>query len=121
LRERLTATPYQQEPWAGRYPQLVSISDDEPMTPKRNVLRNNVLYKSGKLDARIEPAARQNATLVDNLETDDNPGFVNPEHLDFMLRPDARLRELLPGFKVIPVEQIGLRRDEYRTDLPERE
>ncbi|MBN2446023.1 MAG: right-handed parallel beta-helix repeat-containing protein, partial [Phycisphaerae bacterium] len=118
LRERLTAMPYDRTPWVDRYPQLVNVLDDEPMAPKRNVLRNNVLYKSGKIDARTDPVARQNTTLVDNLETDENPGFVDPERLDFALRADARLQASLPGFRPIPLEQIGLQRDEYR---PEQE
>ncbi len=116
LRDRLKSIPYKQEPWASRYPSLVSIADDEPMAPKRNVIRNNLLYKSGKIDARIEPAARQNATLADNLETDEHPGFIDPKHLNFGLRPETRLRELVPDLAVIPVARIGLQRDEYRLD-----
>ena len=110
LRERLAAIPYTQSPWADRYPELVGILDDEPMVPKHNVLRNNVLYKSGKLDTRINAVAKQNATISDNLELDENPGFADPEHLDFTLRPDSELLEKLPGFQPIPFQQIGLQR-----------
>ena len=115
LREHLAEMPYKQEPWAKRYPRLVDIADDEPMTPKHNLIRNNVLYRSGKLETRIDPAALRNCAITGNLETDDNPGFVDPEHLRFGLRPDARLRELVPAFEAIPVEQIGPQPDEYRT------
>ena len=116
LRERLAAMPYTKSPWADRYPELINILDDEPMAPKRNVLHNNVLYRSGKIDARIAPIAKQNATLADNLETDENPGFVDPEQLNFKLWPDARLQEMLPGFKPIPFKQIGLQRDKDRPE-----
>lgn len=117
LRERLAAMPYTKSPWANRYPELINILNDEPMAPKRNMLRNNVLYRSGKINTRIAPVALQNATLADNFETDENPGFVEPDQLDFMLRPDAPLQEMLPGFQPIPFKRIGLQRDEYR---PER-
>jgi len=36
LTTRLAAVPYQQEPWRSRFPQLVTILDDEPGLPKRN-------------------------------------------------------------------------------------
>ncbi|MBU0640893.1 MAG: right-handed parallel beta-helix repeat-containing protein [Planctomycetes bacterium] len=116
LRERLAAMPYTKSPWADRHAELINILDDEPMAPKRNVLRNNVLYRSGKIDADMAPVAKQNAMLTDNVETDENPGFADPEHLDFALRPNAPLKEKLPGFKPIPFGQIGLQRDEYRPE-----
>jgi hypothetical protein len=52
---------------------------------------------------------------------DSDPGFVDMEHLDFRLRPGARLLSDLPGFQPIPVEKIGLYVDEYRKKLPDAE
>ena len=36
---------------------------------------------------------------------------------DFNLRPDAKLKELMPQFQPIPFDKIGLYRDEWRTGL----
>ena len=49
---------------------------------------------------------------------DSDPGFVDIAHLDFRLKPDARLLHDMPGFQPIPVEKIGLFIDEYRKKLP---
>ena len=49
---------------------------------------------------------------------DSDPGFVDIAHLDFRLKPDARLLREMPGFQPIPVEKIGLFIDEYRKKLP---
>jgi len=116
LRKRLAAIPYQQPPWSQRYPGLVNILDDDPMTPKHNVLRDNVLYKSGKLMTRIAPAARKNAIIADNPETAENPGFADPARLDFRLPPDAPLRRQLPHFTAIPIERIGPRPERQARD-----
>lgn len=53
-----------------------------------------------------------------NLAYDTDPGFVNLKKFDFRLKPDSRIFKDLPGFKPIPVEKIGLYKDEYRKKLP---
>jgi hypothetical protein len=47
-----------------------------------------------------------------------NPGFVNPEKLDFRLKKDSIVFKKMPDFKQIPMEKIGLYIDEYRKQLP---
>lgn len=54
----------------------------------------------------------------ENKAYDTDPGFVDLARYDFRLKPGARLLQDLPGFQPIPVEQIGLYRDEYRRELP---
>ncbi len=51
----------------------------------------------------------------DNLKTDDDPGFFNAADRDFRLREDSAVLQL-PGWERIPVERIGLYKNEYRTD-----
>ena len=41
LFDRLRAMPYQQEPWQSRYPQLLTLTSDDPAVPKGNVIRDN--------------------------------------------------------------------------------
>jgi len=49
------------------------------------------------------------------LKTDDDPGFFNAADRDFRLREDSAVLQL-PGWERIPVERIGLYKNEYRTD-----
>ncbi len=53
-----------------------------------------------------------------NTVIDSDPGFVNAAGGDFRLRKDSPVWKL--GFKPIPVEKIGLYRDEYRKTLPDK-
>ncbi len=47
-----------------------------------------------------------------------DPGFVDMARLNFALKPGSQVLKDLPSFKPIPVEKIGLFKDEYRTSLP---
>jgi hypothetical protein len=50
-----------------------------------------------------------------NVLTDKDPGFVDLKHGNLQLRDDSRAFQL--GFKRIPMEQIGLKVDEFRKHL----
>ena len=47
-----------------------------------------------------------------------DPGFVNMSGYDFRLKPDSKIFKDLPDFKPIPIDKIGLFRDEFRKKLP---
>lgn len=49
--------------------------------------------------------------------TEGGPMFVEPEKMDFRLRPNSPAFEV--GFKQIPMERIRLYEDDYRRSLPE--
>jgi hypothetical protein len=83
---RLKAVPYETEPWRTRFPHLLTILDDEPMTPKGNVVARNICV-GGKWD-EIEGKARPGTTFTDNL-LDQDPLFVDAEKLDFRLKPNS--------------------------------
>ena len=111
--ERLAAVPYREEPWRSRYPELLTLLDDEPGAPKGNVVRRNISF--GGRWADIYEKARPLVVVEDNL-IDQDPLFVDPQNLDFRLRPDSPAWGL--GFQEIPVERIGLRADEQRASWP---
>jgi len=115
MTQRLKAVPYKQSPWKERFPQLLTVLEDEPGLPKGNVVRRNVSY-GGKWDG-IHAQARELVALEDNL-LDVDPHFVDPENLNFQLRKDSPAYKL--GFKRIPVEKIGLFEDELRASWPVR-
>jgi hypothetical protein len=110
---RLKEVPYQEEPWRSRYPQLLTLLDDEPGTPKGNVVARN-LCVGGKWD-RVEAKARPGVTFTDNL-LDEDPLFVDRAKLDFRLKPESPAFKL--GFKAIPVEKIGLYASDLRASWP---
>jgi hypothetical protein len=63
--------------------------------------------RGGKWD-EVENLARPLTTFEANL-LDRDPRFVDPAHLNFQLRDDSPAYAL--GFKRIPIEQIGPRKD----------
>jgi hypothetical protein len=115
LPRRLRAMPYREPPWSERFPRLLNILDDEPGLPKGNVVRRNISVGGKWLDveSRALPLIRFENNLVD-----EDPHFVDREKQNFQLRPDSPAFEL--GFERIPVERIGLRKDEHRRELPQR-
>lgn len=110
--QRLLAMPFRQPPWSERYPQLLTLLDDEPGAPKHNTVRCNVVYGCKPMGLAKEVVAF--GTVADNLMLDEPPGFVDAARLDLRLRDDSPIFKKLPGFQRIPFEQIGLKIDEYR-------
>jgi len=115
LRTRLAAMPYTGELWSKRYPQLVTILDDDPGTPNRNRIVRNISV-GGKWDD-IDPKTRTYQTVADNF-VDEDPHFIDREGADFRLRADSPA--LATGFRPIPVIRIGLYRDRRRASWPVR-
>jgi hypothetical protein len=126
MKDHLLAMPYKQPPWSERYPKLIGIWEDEPAAPKGNVIRRNVSF-GGNWDD-IFKEARPYVAPEDNL-VDVDPHFVAPPSspvprlacpavpvTGFQLRDDSPAWKL--GFQRIPLEKIGLYKDEFRTTLP---
>ena len=113
LVERLHQMPFDQEPWRSRFPQLLTYEQDEPAIPKGNVVTRNICW-NGRWD-EIASNIRQYVKVEDNL-LDQDPKFVDPEHLNFQLQDDSPAFKL--GFKRIPVDQIGLYQSPDRATWP---
>lgn len=109
---RLEAMNVQQPPYSERYPELVNLLEDEPHVPKGNRINRNISV-GGSL-ASIPESVRDAIEVRDNF-TEGDPGFVDAENQDFRLREDSPALAL--GFEPIPMEQIGLHVDAYRTFL----
>jgi len=107
---KLEAVGGAKPPYATRYPKLAKILRDEPQAPKGNVVVRNVFHGGRWVDLR--GVARELVVLRDNLIKVD-PGFVNADKLDFRLRDDSPAFK--KGFKRIPMQRIGLYKDEYRS------
>jgi hypothetical protein len=113
LTKKLEEMPYREEPWRSRYPQLLTLLEDEPMTPKGTVVARNIFF--GGQWANIQEAAQPYVRFADNL-IDVDPLFVDAENGDFNLRDDSPA--LARGFVPIPLDKIGLYNGPERASWP---
>lgn len=102
MRQRLAALPYHQPPWARRYPELVSILQDSPATPKGNRIRDNVLQNSGELLLAEEVIAF--GCVEDNLCVDAPLVKINDNGIQNAAEAFAEICRKLPDFLPIPQE-----------------
>jgi hypothetical protein len=114
LRKKLEKWPYKQPPWSTKYPELVDILDDEPMTPKGNIVRRNICIR-GRWSS-FEGKAKPYITVEDNIILDENPGFPDMEKPGLGFPADSEIAKL--GFQPIPISQIGLRPEPTRASWP---
>ena len=104
---------FMEPPYSTRWPQLTRILDEDPWAPRGNLIARNISV-GGRWDD-WDPKARPLVRAEDNL-IDEDPLFVDPERLDFRLRPDSPAFKL--GFKAIPIEEIGLYESAHRASWP---
>ena len=100
--KKFQAINYNQPPYSEAYPELLSYWTDDPTTPKRNVISNNVFYNVKNLvEGKMEYLEWGR-----NWDTKENPGFKNSnnplEGIDYEI-----IRIHLPDFKEIPLDSIG--------------
>ncbi|MFA6470691.1 MAG: right-handed parallel beta-helix repeat-containing protein [Candidatus Latescibacterota bacterium] len=104
---------YKQPPWSVRYPELLTILEDEPLAPKGTVMARNICW--GGAWGYTEPKAMSYVKFENNL-TDSDPLFaVNPP-ADFRLTSKSPALKL--GFRQIPFEKIGLYKNGDRASWP---
>jgi len=65
LFDRLRRMPYQQEPWRSRYPQLLTLTGDDPAVPKGNVIRDNQAWCKTWI-AYYDHMTERDLTLINN-------------------------------------------------------
>jgi hypothetical protein len=113
MKQGLDEVPYKESPWSTRYPKLASILDEEPMSPKNNVVARNIFV--GARWINTEPQARDLLKVESNL-MDADPKFVDRDHKNFQLKEDSPAFSL--GFERIPLEKIGLYAGPNRASWP---
>jgi hypothetical protein len=95
--------------YLSRYKELARLGEDHDM----NLICNNLIYKCG------EPIRQEGGCnkLVDNVVTQEDPGFTDAMHGIFSLPQNASI--LKRGeFLQIPFCKIGLYRDGFRNTVP---
>ncbi len=78
LEERLAAVPYREEPWRSRFPWLLTLLEEEPMAPWHNVIRGNVLVRSGRIDAHLAKEVREHGIVEGNVHREEEPAEAVP-------------------------------------------
>ncbi|MHC4106996.1 MAG: right-handed parallel beta-helix repeat-containing protein [Planctomycetota bacterium] len=78
LTERLEAVPYRQDPWVTRFPELLTLLDDEPMVPKGNDIRGNLLVRSGRIDEDMAGEVKSFGNVAGNQSYDHEPHEKDP-------------------------------------------
>ncbi len=114
LIERLKAVDYRHPPWSTRYPQLLTLYQDEPALAKGNVVTHNISVGGKWLDL-LDHLTDKIVKVQDNL-VDKDPKFMDRAHDKFQLRDDSPAFQL--GFKRIPVAKMGLYQSEDRATWP---
>ena len=94
------------EAWKERFPAffaMMAVPDSEKGIPHGNVVANNIAYKC----KAITPQTYGNATVEQNLDLKQNPGFYDADKSDYNLKADSALFTQLPGFKAVPFTRMG--------------
>ncbi|CAG7658847.1 X2-like carbohydrate binding domain-containing protein [Paenibacillus allorhizosphaerae] len=109
LMSKFDQVPYQSDIWSQRYPTLPNILNDDPLLPKRNVVRNNVIINSGSITG--DSRNMQLGTFANNVSfaNKDDLGFVDPANGNFQLKDDSLIFSRIPEFQQIPFAEIGIK------------
>lgn len=85
------------------------------MRSRGNIFSTNVILGGSKNPVKIRENNKYGIfESVNNFQTDTDPGFVDFENENFMLKKDSQVYKKLPDFEAIPFDKIGLYIDEYR-------
>jgi hypothetical protein len=104
--KRVEAVNPKQPPYSIAYPNLSNYFEDNPALPKRNFIENNVfinvkLLTNGKAEW---------SNIGKNYVGFGDPGFENYKEMNFQLKPSSEIFKILPEFKAIPFNKIGIQK-----------
>jgi hypothetical protein len=106
LYTNLKKVPYESTISTNKYPQLKDLfKDGNPGIPNKNVIENNVLYKTKT--PSISNYVIKYGVVNNNILYDLDPGFVNLDKMDFSLNKDSLIFKEMRDFKNIPFEKMG--------------
>lgn len=105
--EKLKAVKFDQPPYSTRYPKLATILNEAPAEPRGNELISNLTMRTPLLD--MPESHRHLLTEKSNLELrPEKDGEMNLQMINILLRR-------VPDAEPLPVDNIGLYSDAYRT------
>ncbi|MCH7904346.1 MAG: right-handed parallel beta-helix repeat-containing protein [Armatimonadetes bacterium] len=98
LKNLLNRVPYKSLVWRRRYPGIEDILDDDPMSPKRNTVTDNVLVRAGRVTDDLAPQFKSGGTIERNVSSDSKAVFTVTNGVLTMDREAAELLAAIPGF-----------------------
>jgi len=104
MKDRLDEMPITDSLWAERYPELLTIWEDEPAAPKGNIIRRNVC-QGGTWDG-VRDDARTYIDMSENYVADDVG--LEGDAPRFTVRANSPAWET--GFQALRIDEIGPRR-----------
>lgn len=110
LTARLAAVRYREPPYSVRYPELPRLYEKDPARPEGNIFKHNISVGGPLLELK-EGVTTDMVQMASNLENRD-PGFVDRARGNFQLKKGSPAFRL--GFKRIPMERIGVVREETK-------
>ncbi len=114
MKDRLNDMKHHQPPYSTRYPEIATVDKyyekGDGVPPENITIRNNIC--SGGEWLKIEWNAKPECAKVADNTVSTDPGFVDLKKGNYILKDDSPA--LKTGFKQIPVDKIGLQKDEYR-------
>jgi parallel beta-helix repeat protein len=114
LIKKLEKWPYKEDPWKSKYPELLTLIEDEPMAPKGVLVSRNIGVRGKWLN--IDGKAKPYIEFKENWVGEDDPGFVDLAKANFNLKEDAEA--LKGGFKTLPIAKMGLYESPERASWP---
>ncbi len=119
-RKRLTKLlDIKSAPYSLKYPNLINwmdLTSDSTsyygMYPARNIFENNVLFNCEETTRLVGPNAQ--FEMKNNFITRSDPGFEDLKNKNFRLKENSIVFDKIKGFRQIPVEKIGLYKDDFR-------
>ena len=103
FQKRLDAVNYLELPYANAYPHLKDYFQDNVGLPKRNFIENNVFVNVKQL----QNGKKEWGCIGKNYVTCDESIFVNYKEMNFLLKTDAEVFNILKTFTQIPFREIG--------------
>jgi hypothetical protein len=104
--KRVEAVNPKQPPYSIAYPNLSNYFEDNPALPKRNFIENNVFINVKLLTNGKE----EWSNIGKNYVGFGDPGFENYKEMNFQLKPSSEIFKILPEFKAIPFNKIGIQK-----------
>ena len=107
-----TDIDWTKEPYATLFPDAQNLKEENGLDPIDNVIRHNIIVNHE--DFNILGDVYDLSTIEENYHFDHDPGFVDFENDNFMLKPDSEIFDLIPDFENPDVKKMGLYYDPER-------
>ncbi|MEM9831978.1 MAG: right-handed parallel beta-helix repeat-containing protein [Bacteroidota bacterium] len=102
LRKRLESVPYLSKIWQRKYPELVTVLQDDPLAPKNNIIEDNIIVNSKWLEI---------ANQAKPLQKMDNNNIINDTNLRLDQAGElSNIADLMKGNSLVPLEKMGIQK-----------